>query len=1727
MKRNKKLVTLFLSVMLVMTLAVTAISFSFAGNRNNNTNAGIMLTASNTTGTTLTNIDYIIKGTAAADADPYKVVEIGSVPVATQDGDNEPFTTFGEFAEKNGGFRTYVINGNKTITEEMADKKINYVYYYSADVTDDNEAALADISSADFIYVSNDSAKPYSTATGNDINEELYNILHIFAVGDYKPFIIETPADSGNGGAGNVTASTKFDDLVVDYYVKSGYLYNTFQWKSSVTTAANFYGGQGESLYIPISGRARMSYWTTVKTDPTSPDTFEMADILVISDNGTAGTFFNQAMAVNSNGGALATVVGVLYDANDITAPIQLAVNESLYKIDGTEFYATGYSARYSAYKPEYARVTNIKFDDLKNETDFDYTKYDLVIFEDDLQGKELSDAGFYKRLVGAMYGNTHIIFGANYTTSSTGSGNSGKVETSNDSNYKELYFMVATEDGIERFSNIMVTTKAEMDIIISSNNAGTCKAIADIINSASFRGIGGPSSTSNMYTVLEIQPCYPIDEALAQKLGNSLLSSKTGLSGDYYTSPADMVNGKTKEQLGIKPDSSNVTADTPQYYAWELSEAKVAELTNLDVSQVKVVHMSTEELATSKVDILGNYDLVYIGGNMSALLGAEQYFSVSAYQNAFYSSNGNNLAALNAAPVYAMYSHNGDIVNLNLNPAGEGGLLRVGTPYASADYMYAVTDGDGKISSFATYNGNDITRADLSNLCDYVDAGMPLVINKDLYNAYNVMSQLTNKYLQNSIDPDSNVCQFLDYCKDRTTKGANNILWNFDHTSTVQVDNDGGRLGDTATGKVEVYTGESTPNVVDREDLDNLIKTSTQKPKVAVTSMPTSYNMYDKSTRLKSASLKFEYDVANAPADYDVNLYIDYNKDGTFSYDEIVATGGADSLSCDVASLDNFGADYFGPVYWQLEVVATYGTKSSSALTSGICYIDGQSTKKELNVLQIIPADTSFGKSTGMQGSTTLLFCTECQRALKVLKYNPVSDSELSNYLNVYDGHITSEPNPYSQDNQLIDKDGYAGIYKTGNFNGNTTNERPIYMGHHEHDFGIVKYDSTKTMSGTKVIGMDDWDYNFADELSDIYDFNIDILTSREYEEMNKQVQRDVLERIEAEYTAKNIKHSTVDTLTAEEKEVIKQAFMDQAAVYNEEYNTAVAELEKADQAMQDLLDDMIKNSGNRTDKDYKALFTSIKETERYGDFYMIWGTSWNGTYPYDALETLFSSDGTSYTDLYGDWTAATDKKLEAKANYDRWFRAANYENWLLASYGCIIIGPAEDFNGDDIYDEDIIDGYGALDMLEKYIEGEGTIMLFHDTLTKYADKGSVNLTTRLRAAFGQDKNHMTEIDYNIVGTCADKSKLCYLPYKLDEGYDSSTYFLTNLSYKARTDNTRYETWLDDIVSEANLPQNQSMAIRNSNNYLTTVAYSDGLLLSSATYGTAPSMYKYAEYQWGRAAIWNNSAASTASGGANRATQVNKGLVTMYPYTLSDRLNISPTHVQAYALDLEPSNMTVWYTLAGGTYGNNNASSLHAASPNDGTDSYFIYSYGNVFYCGAGHAEITGALKDNNDERRLYLNVICNAATNVPVTSISAYDYSKETNDVVKKNGKEYIYKLDDDDAIPEFSFKFILGKGLKLRQLNIYYDIDESGTYTKGDVYIKQYTSSEVKDKTLTNVPSSLENMDDYKLTIDPSYLTNGKYVYIIIEVIDTDGHITRKKIRVEYKDTLYNLT
>ncbi|MEG1790603.1 MAG: DUF5057 domain-containing protein, partial [Oscillospiraceae bacterium] len=111
-------------------------------------------------------------------------------------------------------------------------------------------------------------------------------------------------------------------------------------------------------------------------------------------------------------------------------------------------------------------------------------------------------------------------------------------------------------------------------------------------------------------------------------------------------------------------------------------------------------------------------------------------------------------------------------------------------------------------------------------------------------------------------------------------------------------------------------------------------------------------------------------------------------------------------------------------------------------------------------------------------------------------------------------------------------------------------------------------------------------------------------------------------------------------------------------------------------------------------------------------------------------------------------------------------------------------------------------------------------------------------------------------------------------------------------------------------------------------------------------------------------------------TGGENNTTgqisQVNEGQITTYPFNLNtkdfggslDTLDIAQTHDQYYQLNLNASNIVVWYCLSGGNF---------ASLPNDVTNSYYIYSVGNVTYSGAGHSD--NSVTDN--EAKLFINTM------------------------------------------------------------------------------------------------------------------------------------------------------
>lgn len=120
---------------------------------------------------------------------------------------------------------------------------------------------------------------------------------------------------------------------------------------------------------------------------------------------------------------------------------------------------------------------------------------------------------------------------------------------------------------------------------------------------------------------------------------------------------------------------------------------------------------------------------------------------------------------------------------------------------------------------------------------------------------------------------------------------------------------------------------------------------------------------------------------------------------------------------------------------------------------------------------------------------------------------------------------------------------------------------------------------------------------------------------------------------------------------------------------------------------------------------------------------------------------------------------------------------------------------------------------------------------------------------------------------------------------------------------------------------------------------------------------------------------------------GTHKASKVNEGAITQYPYYITDTISTALTHSQYYQLALEEdsdkdgtNDIVVWYCLAD----SNGADSSYKNSPNDVRNNYYFYSKGNVIYTGVGHAGNNSPKEGNlitDQERQLFANAVIAAA--------------------------------------------------------------------------------------------------------------------------------------------------
>ena len=1149
---NKKILISFIALLVLFATVFTVLSFTLADEQNDGDRS---LVAAATGPQSI--IDYIIENSNSTKAEidkDYHIVEIGS--------SNKPSDLKKLVEASDYNFKNLVFNGNKSsgYTGTFSDTaKIDYKYYNGCEghlallnnadgttTTATDDEIVHAIQKADLVYLSDDPSNIF--IQGNDLTEAIKIALCSYATGDEKKPIM---VDSHNQTQEiiNLTSKTMSDVATKDFSTY-GSSKATYKWPDDHTAAQFMDVSDLTYLYLPIDGdeQKKNNKWTKLDNGGV---TEYLAKVLTINGSSNDKTLTNYMMSGLNDKYTLTSSGATATDA--LTA---LPKPDDTYKLDpASDMYKYAYSGR--AARPQAVQFDTFtiaadlsNLDDLADTSKVNLGEYDFVIIENDTADVEfLGHMGAYNVLISHMNGSRHILYNSKLIKTNT----EKDITDCTADNFKYVYEKLATSTDKAKYGSVLVGNRSKTETYAMSIIPEGVRDIADIINAGSWRGMNGYSGddSANIYTVLEIQPCYPINTTLAEHLkdirdvedplaknsgGNNFTfwsqnhkdtfkdSDRWGADGFYYIRTNGVLNNTTSDEISFDEntsltsmidnnDFSSLTADNARrftdYYNWSLSQAKVAHALDLSYNEVKVVHMSSAEFAASKDTLLDSFDMIYIGGDTSSVTPASYIKS----QN-----------------WYSMYRLNGETYDFP-----ESFYNSKGTQVKVGGY---------KADTVGVLLGNDITDDKLKELKEYVKNGMPVVFDKDVTNSF-------NKGVD--IDPDSNMYDFLTYADSNAFKST--TLWNFDHTDTIKVANLNNKYGTTYGGYATVFAGRdfsynqdpadtnvyhSGDDYINEEELSPLMKDH-QRPRLALTSMPKKFiegnvDTWITSDKNSGCKLEFTYKV-DGGTDGDVYLYIDEDSNNRFTEEEKKVAGKDGTITYPI------GPDFFGPIYWKVIATKDNGT---SASTTGMCKVKRREDQEKMvvDLLEIQPPMTASENN-----KCTLIFCTECQqtraflygnRSATVGKFSNDSVTGLSSGFKDQNYGFAEVSSVASMDDviKIIDAD----PYQTANLNesnvpaGTQTNinsyldfkhmnnDATAYadydniLGVHEHKFGIVKYYENLQLNSKE--GLDDWNTNWFDELKYDYDVNMTTMTTRQFEAVSELVNSIYANRTDAEVT-------------------------------------------------------------------------------------------------------------------------------------------------------------------------------------------------------------------------------------------------------------------------------------------------------------------------------------------------------------------------------------------------------------------------------------------------------------------------------------------------------------------------------------------------------------------------------------------------------------------------------
>lgn len=1693
---------------------------------------------------TLTQLDYIIQDSI----DPENgEASFYNVAIITPDGAGTD--TVKAFFTNNDGFRKYVVNDNRTIDDEMNPDKVKVnpitVGALNAMTAEDIAATLG---TADLIYVY--SGTPAAYTGGNAMGENLYAYLHNYAFGLNKPLIMNYALpDSG------AEDDAKQDDTVVGvdsnaYKLTNNDFKNSWKQNNAIKVSAWTKDTPvADAGDVKGVGAVLHEYVTSVRS----------LYVPYALNNNTIPVGYGAWADYWKRNGEDEPTLNVLYihgdvaDADAVKDAIQTEV-ETWIK-DG-DAWSSVFNTGVEANLPTKAVVTAAAAGDLTPESfygdDGVVKKYDYILIAPDTYATTDLTEETVAELIRLSKSKTYILFGAltgKTVISGSGGGSSsgGNVSLTIDTstNFGKLIDLSITTNGYAKKNNILVVGFEYMNTMAANpdNNPNKIAKIVTLINKSTYRthagsgsGSGSGSVSTTAYRVLELQPCYPIDKVLAASIDRTSATSPytnvtidtrsrqidaTKPLGNYYTIPSNVLN--TSEIDNFVDENGKMSQE---YYQWDLSVAKVAYALNMRADQIELVQMSTDEYITAKADVSDSYDLIYIGGNMSAFKNSDTYGLAPNYYG--------NESWREHEAVFSMYTHTGEYTKI------VGTHLTTNNPYA-----------------YTRMNGNDITYDRLTQLKAYIDAGMPIVFSNEVWDAY--QQAKAQGYKNRYMDPDCNMFKLCQYAEDaaktsvltgwesrKVYDGSSDIFFHDYYVADHEMrqENPSGFYGSATT--VTVFDDTLSQTLYDCVYSEN---TST-RPKFTIDTTALTYVEGDSKTELTERTVNWTVKLLNPVEghEYQAVLLEDMDDNAVFDMGSGTLNKGEKITSTpfagDTAELSyKYPSDEFGAFSWKI-VVQDVTSKASTGYSSITCFAKLEDQpKKQASILEIMPMAASNCKSenpSAPDGHTFYLDKNYQQSSGNPYLYSTYGTTAGNRY-----GYC---PILHSPGNGTDEESFNSNLIGKATADGNYQSLSDMNMGKYMTTLSVNRYDSGA--------GHEDRDYNYMDLVADEYDLSLDIMYMDDIE-----------------YYARAARASTEKQREAylEEAEAAKELY----DAYLTEGTPEYAKLKEAEDALRAALISIrdgngysgtvvVKDqwSGNVTENSYSYGSDSYKtygidqmlQSRDYFRFFYLNTSVYHGSNYCQAAYLVYASVYKPYIDEH-------DKMVDAYRRYRHYnMMAYGPEEYLRKNYDVIVVGFLDDYAGDfKDFSQDATDDllafttYAYKDEAGKDVEDGGSLLMTHDNMT-YSNKTSghaVTLTKTMRDVMGMSPySHLNAV--NGTGTTG-------MPKYTST--DSNRYFLTNLaSDKENCDLSMGSTYTGSVWDSA-VSAWSSAAHKNvsSSSKFGLLGYTD--IFSVYETGNGMSLrYTYVEFQIEEAIKYNMQVTGALnSTGTAKATQVNRGVVTTYPFYIASDLRISNTHSQAFALDLEDEDVTVWYTLAAdsssenGTSGGTNYtkmkenSSFYAATPKDGADNYYIYSVGNITYCGAGHALITGDERDNNDERRLFLNVLINMARKtgkrtVQETDLVLFDpdgVTKAPGVVVKRDADDgYHIDITSSISYPEFGFG-IENPSSPIQTIEAFYDLDYTvgmenpDNYVANEYHINIPLSQDVINHLngggvyvlkKENHPALVTKSDYFKGKDD---LYGGKYTYIVIRATLEDGTVLTKRIKIVLVRDLLDLT